>query len=273
MVYRIHCTLEDVARTRVAEVPMPLSEFDLAVRALQARSQPARLDVWRRRVFTELGSAARMVLSLIPPVGWSPGFLTPPHGGDIEEALDKARSVPRQQVRAELAAIAEHQPIPGWARHLADDARLLQQVFDAVGSLYATLVQPYRAELAAGFAAARGVHARRLLAGGMERVLAEANPRWMRWSAPVLEIRMPNRIDYDLRLEGQGILLVPSLWGTRTIVDDDTQPQPTVTYPICHDQPLQHLTAVSRQPDRTGSPQSASRLLGSTRAAVLDAVA
>lgn len=35
--YRIHFTTEDLARTKVAQAPLPLMELDLAARALQVR--------------------------------------------------------------------------------------------------------------------------------------------------------------------------------------------------------------------------------------------
>ena len=50
LVYRIHFTSQDLARTRVAEAPPPLLELDRAARALQDRGQAVRLDSWRRGV-------------------------------------------------------------------------------------------------------------------------------------------------------------------------------------------------------------------------------
>ncbi|MFD5437560.1 hypothetical protein ACFWJ4_36090 [Kitasatospora sp. NPDC127067] len=45
MVYRIHFTAGDLARTRPAD-PMPLTELMAAARALKSRSHAARLDPW-----------------------------------------------------------------------------------------------------------------------------------------------------------------------------------------------------------------------------------
>src|SRR5262245_27108671 len=101
MVYRIHFTIQDLARTRVAEAPMPLFELDLAARALQDRSQPARLDAWRQRARLLLPSRARMALSLIPPVGWS--FMALARTGGPEEVLEQARTMSRTDINAYLA--------------------------------------------------------------------------------------------------------------------------------------------------------------------------
>lgn len=43
MVYRIHFTLEDLARTRVAEPP-PLLELSAALRTLRERGHPVRFE-------------------------------------------------------------------------------------------------------------------------------------------------------------------------------------------------------------------------------------
>jgi DNA-binding transcriptional ArsR family regulator len=271
VVYRIHFTARDLARTRVAEVPRPLFELDRAARALQDRSQALRLDAWRRRVRARLPAHARMALSMIPPVGWSPGFIFQGQAGSVEEVLDRVRAAPREKISAALTFIAERQPIPSWARHMADDAALYRQFVDGLSSLYSVLLGPYEEQLADLCAADRAVRMRQFLDGGVEHLLAQANPQRVRWNPPVLEIRMANGIEYDLHLEGRGILLVPSMFGTRSLVADDTEAQPTVTYPVGHDQPLRRLTTFA--PEASKSTSAISALLGRTRAAVLTAIA
>jgi DNA-binding transcriptional ArsR family regulator len=272
MVYRVHFTAQDLARTRVAESPFPLAELVLAARSLQERSHPVRLNAWRRRAFMQLDDPARRALSLIPPVGWSPTFLAP-LVGSAEEALEKARATPPRVIQAEMAAIAERQSVPGWAQHLADDADLRRQVYDALTTLYGALLRPYWPRLAPRFAADRSVRTRQFLAGGVEHLLTLADPRRVAWKPPVLEIQMVNHVEYDLYLEGQGILLVPSLWSTRTFVDNDTQPQPVLVYPALNDDPLGQLTALVPGPRDSGPTQTVRKLLGHTRAAVLETIA
>jgi DNA-binding transcriptional ArsR family regulator len=273
MVYRVHFTGQDLARTRVAESPFPLLELTMATRVLQERSQPVRLNAWRRRAFAHLTDPARQALSLIPPVGWSPTFLGPLVAGSSEEALERARATPPGQIRAEMAAIAERQALPGWARHLADDTDLREQVYDAMALLYDALLRPYWARLAPQFAADRALRTRQFLAGGVEHLLTLANPHWMTWNPPVLEIRMANHFENDLYLEGQGVLLVPSLWSTRTIIDNDTRPQPIVIYPVHRVEPLDRLTALIPGPHEVGPAETLPKLLGRTRSAVLNTIA
>ena len=212
MTFRIHFTALDLARTRVTEEPRPLLELHFALRTLQNRSQPARLDAWRRQVRTRLTADARMVLSPVPPIGYSPTFITPARVGPLGETLDFVRATPRSAVGAELAAIAERQAIPSWAHQLADDPKLYATLSDGVDSLYRTLLAPHWARITDLFRADRAVRTRQLLAGGIERVLTKANPRWMRWKPPVLEIWMPKGIERDLHLEGQGVVLAPSVF-------------------------------------------------------------
>lgn len=272
MVYRIHFTVEDLARTRVAETGMPLSELHHAARALQDHSQPVRLDAWRARTPAALTAPARMALSLIPPVGWAPGFLTPARPGTPEELLEEVRATPARRIREDLADIARWQPLPAWAYRLADDAETRRRLCDGLHTLFGQLLAPYWERLDDMFTADRAVRMRHLLQGGVELLLAQANPRWMSWNPPVLEIRMVNGIEHDLWLQGQGVLLVPSAFATRTLVDDCAEAQPLVTYPVGCDQALQRLTSFAAPAGQSGCPSFLPALLGSTRATVLTAV-
>jgi DNA-binding transcriptional ArsR family regulator len=273
MAYRIHFTPQDLARTRVADAPMPLLELDFAIRALQDRTQSARLGAWRARARRQLPAEARMVVSLIPPVGFSPTFLTPPRVGPLEELIEQVHATPRSTIRAQLATIAESQPIPAWARRLADDPALHAKVSDGVGSLYASLLGPYWDQITDLFRADRSIRLRQVLGGGVEQLLSQANPRWMRWNPPVLEVRMPNGIEHDLLLEGQGVVLAPSAFHTRVLIDDDARPQPIVSYPAGLEQPLRSLRVVAPPAPAGPATSAVSTLLGNTRAAVLAVVA
>ncbi|MDI2125042.1 winged helix-turn-helix domain-containing protein [Yinghuangia seranimata] len=273
MTYRIHFTAEDLARTRIAEAPMPLSELHLAARALRDRSQPVRLGAWRRRALPRLTSRAWMALSLIPPVGWSPTFLTPAHPGELDDLLDQVRATPTTMIDTELAAIAERQPLPAWTSNLPHDATLRDDLFDGLSDLHAELVAPYWTQAVDCFTADRTLRLRQFLNGGVDHLLARANPQWLRWNPPVLEIRNP--VDYDLHLRGQGVLLVPSVFGTRSFVGDDAhaQAQPTVSYPVADDDRLLRLTALTPRPTPPRHTAPVSALLGHTRAAVLNSIA
>jgi DNA-binding transcriptional ArsR family regulator len=275
VVYRIHFTAQDLARTRVAEAPMPLLELHAAARALQDRSQPLRLAAWRRHAAKRLSIEARMALSLAPAVGLSPTFLSPALVGEAEDLIEHVRATPGTAIEAELTAIAACQPVPSWAHGLADDPAVRERFFAGFTDLYATLLGPYWARLCDEYSVDRAVRMRQFLRGGVESVLAQANPQWMRWNPPVLEVRLPNGADFDAHLDGQGILLVPSMFATRSIVGHGHQlvSQPVVTYPVNHGEPLRWFTSLVPGRGAARSSMTVAALLGHTRANVLNAIA
>ncbi|MFD9004162.1 MarR family transcriptional regulator [Streptomyces sp. NPDC059582] len=269
MTYRIHFTVQDLARTRVAEAPMPLHELELAARALQSRSQPARLDAWRNRARTQLSAQARMALALMPSVGSSPDFLSPTKAGTIEELLDQIRATPPERIRSDVREAALHHPsLPAWASRLSDDPSLLAELCTGLRHLHACLLAPHWAQFTEYLAVDQTLRLQHLLTGGVEQLLTQANPRWMRWNPPVLEIRMANGAERDLYLEGQGLLLIPSMFGTRAIVTECQTV--SVSYPAA--QNPHELTPLAATPGQTRSP-GVSTLLGRTRTAVLTTIA
>jgi DNA-binding transcriptional ArsR family regulator len=271
VVYRIHFTLEDLARTRVAQPP-PLMELGAAVRNLQSRSHPIRFEAWRRAGRTSLDPKARMVLDLIPYGGWAPTFLTSADIGSPEELLEQVRATPRSQILKDLAHIAEWQPLPPWAHDLADDSDLLRQLCDSLDHVYTLLLSPHWAQITSEAAADRGIRMRQALAGGMENLLASLHPRRIRWNPPVLEIAMLSGLDGDLHLDGRGLMLAPSVFGAEApTIDIDAEPQPVVRYPIGHGQPSGPLPLFVFPPRSapSGARSPLTSLLGQTRAAVL----
>ncbi|MCX4912006.1 helix-turn-helix transcriptional regulator [Streptomyces sp. NBC_00687] len=272
MVYRIHFTVQDLARTRLAEAPMPLHELELAARALQSRSQPARLDAWRHRARAQLSAQARMALTLMPAVGYSPGFISPARVGAVDELLEHVRGTPRERVRTHLLETAHcHPSLPAWTRHLADDASLLAELCTGLSHLYTCLLAPYWAQFTESLAVDRTLRLQQFLTGGVEQLLTQANPQWMRWKPPVLEIRMVNGADGDLYLDGEGFLLIPSMFCTRAIV---TEGQPaSVSYPVSPDLRPRELAARAPVPGQARLSSSASTLLGRTRTTVLATIA
>lgn len=273
MVYRIHFTVEDMARTRVAQAPPPLMELAASVRTLQTRGHPSRFGAWRRHVLTGLGPQARMVLDLIPPRGWSPTFLTPADAGSPQELLERVRSTPRSRIRADLTHISEWHPLPPWTNQLPSDPALLGQLFDSLEHVCAVLLTPHWKQITGDTTADQTIRMRHALEGGMEHLLAGLHPRRIRWTPPVLEMAMLSGFDGDLHLEGRGLLLTPSVFALESpSIDIDARPQPVLRYPISEQATGPFRCAL---PDSLpASPRTAlGSLLGPTRAAVLQAIA
>ncbi|MEV7872477.1 winged helix-turn-helix domain-containing protein [Streptomyces sp. NPDC088124] len=275
MVYRIHFTAEDLTRTRIAQAAMPMIELHAAARALQQRSQPALLDTWRRHTLSRLSPQARLALSMVPPFGESPDFLSPMQSSTPDEELERVRATPRRQIIENLASVAETRTLPAWARHLADDTDLRNDFFDGWAHLYTQLLQPYWRQITDLHASDRTLRLQQFMTGGVEHLLAQANPRWMQWSPPVLKIRTVLRTTvYDLHLEGRGIVLTPSSFLTSSAaVLDDGHARPVVTYPAGKHEALSSLTVLSPRPAAPRGTTAVTALLGKTRAAVLSTIA
>lgn len=274
VVYRMHFTVDDLARTRVLPRALPLMELGAAVRTLQQRGHAVRFDAWRRRALAGLRPEARMVLELIRANRWAPDFLTRAETGTPEEALERVRATPRARIRGDLAQVAADWLLPAWARNLADDRDLFQRLCDSLEHTYTVLLSPYWPQITSSATAEGGMKARQALVGGMEHLLTSANPQRVRWNAPVLEVTMAHGLDGDLLLEGRGLLLVPSYFGPRwSAVCTAAAPQPVLTYPAHSLEGARPLPAPPPHAEHSGTGSAAlSALLGHTRAAVLTSI-
>jgi DNA-binding transcriptional ArsR family regulator len=105
--------------------------------------------------------------------------------------------------------------------------------------------------------AARG---RALIGGGVEALFASLHPM-LRWHNPVLVVE--NGTDLDLRPNGRGITLVPSVFASRPWVGTDPAAA-FIAYPVRRSMP-----GPEPRPQLAGDPLVA--LLGRSRAAVLRA--
>ncbi|MFD9908374.1 winged helix-turn-helix domain-containing protein [Streptomyces sp. NPDC059063] len=283
MVYRIHFTVEDLARTRMAQTPHPLLELSAAVRMLRPGRLPMHFHAWRRQALNDLtgpDSAARMVLDLIPPHGWAPDFLVPTGAGSTQELLEQVRRTSRPQIRRDLELVAQWQPIPPWARHLPDDPDLLRQVHDSLRHLCAVLLTPCWQQITHTTTADQDLRMRQALTGGIEEVLASLNPRRVRWNPPLLEVAMVSGHDEDLHLEGRGLLLVPTVFGVAgPAIDPEAEPQPVMSFPVGSDHHAQNTPPlfIAPSPPSPSGPSATNTalaaLLGRTRATILATIA
>src|SRR5262245_9929842 len=94
---RIHFTTEDLGRTRFLPEPAPLMELKFALVALQRRDVAPRFNQWRRAALTRFPESARPLWDLM--AAFSGAMSTTAVCGDIDEALDIARGLTRDQAR------------------------------------------------------------------------------------------------------------------------------------------------------------------------------
>ncbi|MGW4799072.1 ArsR/SmtB family transcription factor [Nonomuraea sp. NPDC004297] len=267
---RIHFTDEDLARTRIAPTADPLWEIALSMFRLAGRNGRGSFAAWRGRARHDLArrdglGMVRRVLSPLFPAGSSyfPDFLTPPDGAHgLGAGVDAVLSTPRALLRRELDKLATRTGTPSWAWGLADGrVDAFHHLRDAMCGYFDAAVAPYWSEIQGMVDADRARRGRAFLDGGVGHLLAGFRPV-IRWRPPVLSMDHP--VDRDVRLDGRGLVLIPSYfcWGAPVPLADPDLPQ-VLVYPIERDHPL----AMPKEP--SGRPDA--RLLGPTRAAILRA--
>lgn len=264
---RIHFTLEDLARIRLAKAPEPMWEVLLSLRKLRDNEGALVFGEWRRRVCARWPAAADVLLALVPPHGYAPDFLTPVvMGGDFEQALAEVLATPRHTIRADLGQLADQRRLPASMRALANgEAPALRALGCGLRSYFRTALAPYWTQIGTAVHGDRAIRARDLAGEGAGKILAGLHPLAL-WQPPVLAV--PYSVDRDFYLEGRGLLLVPSFfcWQRPISLRDPARP-PALVYPIEHD-----LAWLRRCP---GAPSATplAALLGRTRLSVLAVIA
>jgi len=268
-VLRIHFTAEDLARTRLAERPDPLWEITASLHRLQSQAGRWAYAGWYRDARAaiasqKLGSVVRtLLIPLFPRASYFPDFLTPAESGQgLRVGLDAILGTPPDRVRQEIGLLAQVRRVPSEMYRLADqDVRA--DLVTALRRYHDAVIGPYLDRMQARIDAEGARQSRTLLHGGAEGLLGGLGPA-MRWKAPVLEVDYVGGIDRDLRLDGRGLLLIPSYfcWQKPVSFADPDLP-PVLLYPLA---PAERAA----RPSPCEAPLSA--LLGRTRAAVLVAV-
>ncbi|MFG2135575.1 hypothetical protein [Streptomyces sp. NPDC048650] len=206
---RVHFTAQDLARTTVAEGADPLWEAVLSLHVLRAgRAEPA-LATWRRHAVRHGPGPLRTLLPLVPQHGYFPDFLTPPAAtSGVEPGLEAVMSTPRARLRAELAVLAGQRVLPGWTRDIASgEPAALRQLARSLRTYHHHAIAPAWPVIAERVGADRALRRHALGEAGAEALLRTFGPT-MRWRSPVLEVDYP--VERELRLEGRGLVFVPS---------------------------------------------------------------
>ncbi|MFE5243698.1 MULTISPECIES: ArsR/SmtB family transcription factor [unclassified Streptomyces] len=264
---RIHFTGQDLERISLARGPDPLWEIVCSLCRLQTRDGVLAFGPWRREVRDRLGRdgparrAAMALRSLVPYATYIPDFLTPPvEGGStgLRDGVERVLVTPRRQLRRELGLLAASGGKPFAGAALArGDAEAMKQLGSGLRVYHEAFLDPARERIGAAVSADVAWRSRALVTGGTRGLLATFRPMAV-WRPPVLEVDYP--VERDLRLEGRGLLLVPSYFCWRrpiSLVDDSLRP--VLVYPVDK--------TVLPVPDTGATPLTG--LLGPTRAALL----
>lgn len=265
---RFHFTSDDLARVRIAPGPDPMWEVLLSAHVVNQRSGALMFAPWRDRVLSGLHPAARMLLRLTPPRGYSPDFLTPVSGiDDFGAGLDAVLSTPRQRLRKDLSLLTRGHRPHLWMRDLADgSAPALRGLGVAMRTYYEHAVGPYWSGIRAAVDLDRAARTRAWVEGGTEHALRTLHPS-VRWEHPVLSVA--TAAERDVHLAGRGLLIIPSYFCVRApITLADAELQPVLLYPIMHE----HAGADRGFEIPSDGGRQLTALLGRTRAAVLRAL-
>lgn len=263
---RIHFTVSDLARTRLARAPSPLTATAFSAFRLTHSPGAPGLDLWRRAVRAAgapSGTGMLRALTATAPTHPLPRFLRPHEGlGSLDEEVDRLLSTPRAELRRDLAYVAAHRPLPAWTRDLADgDRDTAARLAGAIRAYHRVAVAPYWRGLSTALAADHARRARQLREGGVAHVLNSLATD-THWCPPILEVERPGDTQ-DYQLAGRGLLLAPAAFSSYIPCDPGDE-QPTLYY-----EAASHPLAAA-----PGGPQAGlAALLGHSRAAVLEVIA
>ncbi len=254
----------------MAQSADPLWEMVFSRRRLRDAGKGSVFQPWTRWIrhevdVTPIRPGVRILAALSPVGPYFPDFLTPAEGTQgLRPAIDAIRATPRSRLRRELHRLSANQPLPSWARPLADgDQEVLADIGHALTAYHRIAIEPYTAAIDAAVDVDRAYRATAFLDGGVHGLLQSMRPL-MQWRPPVLEVQYP--VHRDLHLDGRGLRLVPSYFCHQLPVAlADPALPPTLVYPIHHDHACTPTTGRPAAPALTA-------LLGATRHAVLAAI-
>lgn len=264
---KIYFTSDDVARTRITSAPDPLWELALSLHMLQSAHGEPIFGPWRATVRdglrrSELGRRMRLLLSLNPPRGYFPDFLTPTTGEwDLDDALEAVRSTPARTLRGDLTVLAGEVELPAQAADLADgDVSAVEHLSSTMTGYHKLAIGPYWRQVRAAVDRDHAARGRAMLDRGTEGLLDTLRPG-IRWKGGELQVDYP--VDQELHLDGRGLVLQPSYfcWRYPVTLLDQSRP-PVLVYPV--ERGTESLGGAVRTDDG-----ALAALIGRTRAAVL----
>lgn len=269
----MHFTAEDLARTRVAHGPDPLWELVMSIHKLRTPTGGLAFQAWRRAALPVLAERTgntreRMLRQLVPRRGDFPDFLTPVEAAQgFEHGVEAIMTTPPARLSGDLALVARRQKtLPPWAVDLAAGApATLDRLAGSLRAYHERAIEPFWAVVHAHTDADRALRARAFIDGEADSMLNSLRPA-LQWRRPVLEAEYP--VDYDVHLEGRGLLLIPSYfcWHNPVTLIDRSCPVPVLVYPVEHDLTL---TSAHGPFADLSTARRIGALLGTTRGRIL----
>ena len=261
-----HFSLEDLALTRFAISPM--WELITGLRVLRDPARAALHLPWVREALPiarelDLGRA----LTLTPPEGYMPDFLTPPPSGPLAsfaDELELVRATSAHQIVCDVESLRDcGEPTGPLEPFLADPSGEVDRLCDALDEFWARTLEPHWTRVRSLLGEDIRYRARRLTEGGPARLFSDLDPR-VRWEGDRLEVDQAFCDDVELR--GRGLLLVPSAFQVTRPASITSPPwQPTMIYPC-------RGVALLWEEVPAEGPEALVKLVGGTRARLLAAL-
>lgn len=255
----------DLAHTRFAS--SPLQEVVASVRVLKDPAGHALHLPWAVKTqhkLDETGFDLSPLADLIPVPSWYiPDFLTPPPTTplpDFQAELATFRATPEAQVRADLERLGtDHAPSVAQLHH--DPVAGMARLAEVIESYWGLTIAAHWLRIRAVLEGDVLYRARRLAEGGAALLFQDLAPV-VRWQQDTLQVAHP-RYSGNYHLDGQGLLLVPSVFVWPTVFSSTIPPwQPTLTYPA-------RGVALLWERSRTPTPDALAAVIGRSRALLL----
>jgi DNA-binding transcriptional ArsR family regulator len=182
------------------------------------------------------GAVSSLRLELLPALLGSPRyvpeFLVPsPDRMDTRfgDELAQIRAAPEGAVRAQLDLLGGGAPLPEVLLPLYENPeRHLGRVAVEVEAYWRAAIEPVWARLAGALDAEVGYRADQLTSGGIVRLLGNLHPE-LEYAEDALRILWPTWRSQS-RLDGSGLLLVPSVFAWPSLLVDTGPQCPTIIY-------------------------------------------
>jgi hypothetical protein len=132
-----------------------------------------------------------------------------------------------------LSLLSDGRRLPRWIARLAEgDLETLHHLGTTPHEYHAKVIDPIRDQVNVVLNAEYVRRARVLLHGGTDALLSSLEPP-LHWEPPILHTDYP--VEQHLRLDGRGLLLVPSFfcWRNPVALADPNLP-PVLVYPVDH---------------------------------------
>ncbi|GAA2093856.1 DUF5937 family protein [Kitasatospora saccharophila] len=268
MLLRFRLGLADLAATSFACSPLQEAVLSLRMWTHPGRYPHTAAFEAMRPAFEALPQAP-LLRALVASNKYVPDFLTPRPSTPFPEfraelALVRAFDPARLAGELALAFLPHDRALPPLLAERADrPAALIAELADALDAYWTHVLEPAWWPRARSVLHADIVHRSRVLAErGTAGLFADLDPR-LHWSEGTLTIDMPGTGELDVRLDRQGLALLPTCFARGAITAIGPDLSPSVSYPA------RGQGNLSGPADPPPAPHALEQLLGAPKARLL----